>query len=260
MKRFKDSLGFGLLLNLLLPGAGHIFWKEYTFGVFIFLIMLMAAALFFVSYLVYIPIALKTALFVLPAVFYLFTFVDLARSIRKKRDHSRRTPMVAVVFLLVVVIFQVAAPITPVNFLWRNTPEIYRTGDNHLAPMLRSGDIAWTNSLAYQANLFFFDRPVWHELPERGDMVRFIDRDSSTQTGFVLGLSDEEVEVVDGRLLVGGFPRLLDSHGGLRLSGDMPLTLVAPNSILVISLNLGAIDRTRQVPLDNLKGRVSQLF
>jgi len=260
MKRFKDSLGFGLLLNLLLPGAGHIFWRDYVFGLFVFLILLMAAALFFVSYIVTLPTAAKVALFILPAVFYLFTFVDLARSIRKDRKRTGRTLPAAAAFLLTALLFQIAAPITPVNFTLRNQPEIYRAEDNSLAPILRSGDLAWTNPLAYQVNLFFIDMPLWHQLPERGELVRFVDGNSVERTGLVLGLSDEEVEIVDGRLTVSGYPRLLNAPGGLRLRGDMPLTLVDPASILVANLNLGAVDQTRQVPLDKLTGRVSPLF
>ncbi|MCP4685947.1 MAG: hypothetical protein GY867_10965 [bacterium] len=260
MKRLKDSSGFGLLLNLLLPGAGHIYRREYAFGSFVFLILLLAAALFFASFLAPIPVPLGAALFALPVVFYLFTFVDLARTMKRNRDVAGRSSLVAASFLLATVVFQLAAPVTPVNFAARNTPEVYRTGDNRLAPMLRSGDFALTNPLAYRANLFFFDLPVWHELPNRGDLVRFVDRDSSVHTGLVLGLSDEEVEVIEGQLRANGFPVLLKTSGNLRLTGDMPLTLVEPSSILVASFNLGAVDRTRQVSLDNLTGRVSRLF
>lgn len=260
MERWKDSLSFGLLLNLLMPGSGHFFWRDYVFGLFIFLILLMAAVLFFVSYLTFVPTAAKAVLFVLPAVFYLFTFVDLTRSMKNKKQRTRRSPLVAILFLVVVTVFQLAAPVTPVNFVLRNMPELYRAGDNHLAPMLKSGDFAWTNPLAYKADVFFLDIPLWNQMPQRGDLVRFTGQDGSGRTGLVIGLSDEEVEIADGRLLVSGYPRPFDLPEGLRLHGDMPLTLVASSSILVANLNLGAIDQTAQVPLENLTGRVSRLF
>lgn len=259
MKRWKDSHGFALLLNLLLPGAGHFYWRDYVFGVFVFLILLMAAALFFVSFLVHIPTAGKAALFALPAIFYLFTFVDLARTVNKKKYQNRRTLTAAILFLIIAALFQVLAPITPLNFTLRNKPGVFRVGDNGLAPILRSGDFARSNPLAYRVNMFFLDQSIWIAVPDRGDIVRFLDRNQQERTGLVLGLSNEEVEIIDGQLRVRGFPQPF-SAAGLSLRGDMPLTLVDSGSILVANFNLGAVDRAIQVPLDQLTGKVSKLF
>ena len=91
MKRFKDSISFAALLNLLLPGLGHSYWRDYTFGLFIFLILLVAATLFFVSFLVTLPVLVKIILFGLPTLFYIFSFLDLARTLRRHGGVSNRS-------------------------------------------------------------------------------------------------------------------------------------------------------------------------
>ena len=70
MRSIRESVTFSSLLHLLLPGLGHVFWREYAFGLFVFLVMLIAAVLFFVSFLVTIPVLVKVLLLGLPLVFF----------------------------------------------------------------------------------------------------------------------------------------------------------------------------------------------
>lgn len=261
MKRFKDRSSFAFLLNLFCPGLGHLYWREYIFGIFIFLVTLLAAALFFFSILISLPTTLKVALFGLPLIFYLFTFVDLGRAVNRKKGISNRSITVAVIFVVVASSYQVLAPIAPINFLLRNRPEIFRMPDNSLSPYLARGDVAAATPLAYKANLFFLERPVWHHSPRRGDIVRATDLSNTfSHTGLVLGLPGEGVEIIDGQLYVNEFPQPPLMPGGRPFAGDMSLTIVDQESILIAELNLGVVNRTYQVPLEGITGQVHRLF
>lgn len=260
MKRFKDTLGFAFLLNLLCPGLGHVYWRECIFGVFIFLITLLAVVLFFLAVLVTLPPVAKLVLFGLPVIFYLFTFLDLGKAVMIKRGTKSRDRFIAAAVLVLAVMYQVLAPTAPTNFFLRNRPEVFRASDNSLSPFLGRGDLAAANSLAYKTKLFFLDRPVWHQLPQRGDVVRFVDFDLNPRTGLMLGLPGEQVEVVNGLLVVDGYPFSASLPDDRLLQGDMSLTSVEPSSILVAELKLGVVDKTYQVPIDGITGRVYRLF
>lgn len=69
-----------MIFNAIIPGAGHIYWRETLFGMFVFLVMLIAAVLFFFSFLIDLSFMVRLVLFGLPAVFFLFSMVDLGRS------------------------------------------------------------------------------------------------------------------------------------------------------------------------------------
>ncbi|MBU0982583.1 MAG: hypothetical protein KKA42_01845 [candidate division Zixibacteria bacterium] len=260
MKRFKDTFGFAVILNLLLPGLGHVFWRDYLFGVFVFLILLIAVALMFVSFLVSLPLTAKLVLFGLPVLFFAFTFVDLSKTVNRRFHNSRRSRTAAFAFLGSVLAFQLLVPFTPGNFLLRNRPELFRQPDHHLSPLHSKGDLLVTNRMAYTVDLFFAERPLLHDLPRVGEIVRFDDRQSVRRTGLVLGPPGSDVQMIDGQLVIDGStvsPAVLES---LNLNGDMPLTLVEQASILVVTLTLGAVDGVYQVPVDHLVGRVDQLF
>ena len=67
--KFAGYLWYGLLLHVLFPGLGHIYFREILFGIFVLLVWFIASVLFYVSYLVQLPILAKTVLLWLPMVF-----------------------------------------------------------------------------------------------------------------------------------------------------------------------------------------------
>jgi len=106
MKRWQDRYSFAALLNLLLPGLGHCFWREYLFGVFIFLIMLITVLLFYVSMIISLPYGFKLVLFILPAIFYLFTFFDLKNVVNKKRKKPSSNQKYGIAILFLQLLFK----------------------------------------------------------------------------------------------------------------------------------------------------------
>ncbi len=260
MKQFKGSFGFAHLLNLLVPGLGHAFWGEYLFAAFVFLIMLVAATLFFFCFLISLPIGLKAFLFGLPALFYLFTFVDLHRAIGKRLGKVKRSVRGAWLVLVVGTACQLVLPITPVNFLLRNIPDFTSVDDASLKPLMATGEIGYVNTLAYEANLFFFDETFTHSLPERWDLVQYRDPEAGATIGLVVGISNEELAFVNDTLFVDGYPLDDADQAAPVAGGEMSLTLVDPGSILVATLENGRVRQVRQVPIRDVIGKVHGLF
>jgi hypothetical protein len=257
--RAKESLPFAYLLNIVLPGLGHIFWRDILFGLFIYLIMFTAVALFFLSYFVSLGWGAKLALFGLPAVFYIFSFVDLTRTVKTKRRGIHLTTRKAMIFLAVGILHLVLAPNSPGNFMLRNLPSIYEA-DRAVPPKINAGDLVMVNRLAYSADIFFFPSPVIHELPRRFDVVRFKVNDQTRATGVVLALPAESIELIDGTLLVDGVPLIWQPEYGVTLRGDWPLTSAGNRSILVATLRFASIDRVYEVPIEDVIGTVSKIL
>ena len=243
------SLFYNALLNLLLPGLGHLLWREFLFGIFIFLVTLLASVLFIVSLFVHLPSAAALALYALPLLFYAFTFVDLARTVKAKREKTPPGRKTAIIFLLVGAIYQLLSPIAPVNFSLRNLPEIFIQEDNRLSPLYSEGDLLKASRLSYVVDLFIVNRPILHALPQRYDIVRFTDSFGRHING-----------IADGVIVASGFPDIGDAPGGIILSGEWPLTSVGGYAILVATLSLGRIDEVHEVPLIDLVGKVNKLF
>lgn len=260
MKRWSDSFGFATLLSILLPGAGHAFWHDYLFGIFVFLIALLAVALVFFSILIPLPAVVKLVLFTLPALFYVASFVDLYKTVQKKGRVSKRSRRTVWMFLAVAVVVQFFAPFAPGRVAVLNRPSIQRISHNDLAPMLRRGDWALCSQASYRVELPIWDRPIRLRWPDCGDVVSFADNDAHRRMGLVLAGSRQYAEVVDGTLWVNGELQTDAVPDGLHLSGDMPLTAAETGSILVATLKLGVIDSTYQVPSERLLGRVYRLF
>jgi len=260
MNKFRASITFGMILHLLFPGLGYIYWKEYTFGVFVFLIMLIASVLFFVSFLVNIPGTVIWLLLGLPTVFFLFSFFDLTRSIKGRQGKVNRSRGTSAVFFLLAIAFQFFAPNAPGNFMIRNAPEIFIMGNDRLEPTYRKGDVLITNPLAYAVDLFFLDRPVLRSLPDYFEAVRFDDASGRRITGIVVGLPGEFVEIQQGQLIVNSRPEFPRNPGSIAFGGDWPLTVTPENSILAATLNLGRVDAVHQVSLVSLTGKVNRLF
>jgi len=260
LKRAKGSVGFALVLHCLVPGLGHIFRRHYVFGLFIFLLMLLAVALFFIHFLLSIPTWVSIVLFSLPAVFYALSFVDLVRLVRSQGQTSSRGTFAAALFLTLAIGYQALSPTAPMNFLVRNSPRFDLISDSSLAPLFHKGDLVVWNRMAYRASLFFLDRSVPYRLPECGDVIGFIDEMSIRRTGVMVGYPHDAVEIADGLLIINGFPANDVLPAGIRLSGDMTLTRAGPTSILVATLSLGAVDRFHEVPVEGIVARVYRLF
>ena len=255
----RYSFTFAALLNLLAPGLGHAFWKEYSFGVFIFLVMVLSAILMLVSFLLPLSPLAKLALFGLPMLFYLFTFVDLKRVVRTQTS-VRRTTRVTMAFLVGCMAWQCLSPLAAVNFVGRNAPEVFRQADNSLSPRFRQGDLLWSNSLAYRASIFFLTRPQLYALPEHGELVRFVDSTGQRRVGIAIGLPGEQIEVADGILMANSLPFDLTASLGGPVSGRVELTTVGGVSILVATVRLGSIDKLHQVPVTDIRGKVRKLL
>ena len=259
MKRSKHTYGFAVILNLLWPGLGYVYIREILFGLFVFLIALLAAALFFFSLLIPFPIAAKLVLFGLPLVFYAITFIDLARTIKKQPHNTRRTSYAIGAFLAAGLLFQFAAPVSPGNYLLRNMPDIFRVESDALRPFLSEGDIACASALDLRANIFFLDRPLWFGEIEYGDVIRFEDDNGLEQVGIVVGLATDEVQVIDGVLVLNGHP-LPKFLADLQLDdAQLPLTVTDPGSILAVTVDSRML-MEHQVPLRGVIGRVHRLF
>ena len=258
--QFRKSIPFGSLLNLFLPGLGHIYWKDYMFGIFVFLVMLIAAALFFVSFLVKLPDAIYWILLGLPFVFFLFTFFDLAKVIRKKRGAFTISTTRWSIFLAIGLAYQLFAPISPLNFAIRNRPSVYKVANNQLYPLYKNGQYVRASSMAYSADLFFLKRPLYYRLPERFDVVSFTDTTGTSRFGVVIGLPGEEIEVAEGVVVANGYPQVEPSNAVILTGGDLPLTSVERFSILVATLYFGKVDRAYDVSLNGDIGKVKPLL
>ena len=258
--QFRKSIPFGILLNIFLPGLGYVYWKDYMFGIFVFLVMLIAAALFFVSFLVKLPTAVYWILLGLPFVFFVFTFFDIAKVIRKRRGGFTISTTRWSVFLMVGLAYQLFAPIAPVNFGIRNRPSIYKVANNQLYPLYKNGQYVRSSHLAYSADLFFLKQPLYYRLPERFDVVSFTDTTGMSRFGVVIGLPGEEVQVAEGVVVVNGYPQVEPPGSGILVGGDLPLTSVERYSILVATLYFGKVDKAYDVSLDGDIGKVGPLL
>ncbi len=258
--KFRESQTHAVLLNILLPGLGHVYWKEYSFGLFIFLVMLIAVVLLVASLFVAVPMTAKAFMFGLPAIFYVFTFVDLYRTVKRKQTKVVHTRRKTAIVLVAAVAIQVLAPIAPVNFFVRNLPEFFLMEDNGLIPVYAKGDLLMASPLAYRYDFFFLGKPVLHALPERYDAVRFRDESLETHTAVVLGLPGEHIELNQSILIVNGLPCFDVAPPGFTSLGDWPLTSVDEFSILAATLRMGEVDQVQEVPLMNVRGKVSSLW
>ena len=258
--KFAGSLWYGLLLNALFPGLGHIYFREYLFGIFILLVWIIASVLFYISYLVELPILAKTALFGLPLVFYFFTFFDLSKSIARKVKVKSKGETYAGIILVVALIYQIFSPTAPLNFWIHNGPHIFELENNRLSPLYQQGTLMKSSSLNYSINIVGFAMPFLHHMPDRYDIVRCKLPSGRITNAVVLGLPGEGIEVIEGTVIIDGMPEFEGWIGGLTLIGEVPPTMVGQFSILVAELSLGAIDKVYEVSLSNVKGKVEKLF
>jgi len=248
------------LMNLLLPGLGHFYWKEYSFGLFVFLITLVAVLLFIATFFIDIPLAGKLAMYGLPAIFYLFTFVDLEKSRKTKLKTFVPSVRRFRIFLIIGIAVQLLVPVAPLNFAIRNRPEIFTIQNSNLEPYFHKGEIVKASRLSYKVDFFFLSKPVLHAIPERYEIVRVRDKNGTPLTGMVLGLPGDNVEIYGNTLYVDDYPESDLSRQNLVFDHDWPLTSVGSYSIMVADLRNGAIDRVFEVPVTQLTGKVSKLF
>ena len=259
---FGSSTTFGCILHLLFPGLGYWFWRDYLFGIFVFLVTIITSGLILVSFIVPLSFIAKMFLFGLPLLFYVVSFIDLGRTIRGKRGNLPRTGSVVAIFLVLGLSFQLLVPLAPTNFLLRNRPELFRTSNNNYAPLVSRGDLVSASRLAYGADLGLGSLlpvgTILHTKPSRCDLVRYYAANGEKKVGVIIGLPAEEIALSGGKLMVNGLP--LASCGSIRMRGDWPLTEVADNSILVASLQLGLVKEVYSIELDMVIGKVERLF
>lgn len=257
MNATKSKLS-AFLLNLILPGWGHVFWRDYMFGIFIYLIMLIAIILFFVSFLITDNRLLIQILGVLPILFYLFTFVDLNKTVKTKKTTTTKRKFI--IFLLIGLGYQIFVPIAPINFVLRNAPDYFFVEKNNLSPIYAKGDLLKASKSAYIIDIFFLEKPLMYAMPQRYDIVRFNLNEKVKEVGIIVGLPGEEVEITDGVVIINGYPDYREPVNGMVLIGDCGLTLVDDYSILVATMSLGVIDTVYTVSFNDLIGKVEKVF
>lgn len=265
---FAGSLWYGLLLNFLFPGLGHIYFRQYLFGIFILLVWIIASFLFYLSYLVELTFLAKTVLLGLPLVFYFFTFFDLSNSFDKYvkiKPKSRPGAMpnsgtYAVIVLVVALFYQLFSPTAPTNFWIHNGPRIFELENNRLSPLYQQGTLMKSSSLYYSINIVGFEMPFLHHLPDRYDIVRCKLPSGRITNGVVLGLPGEEIEVIEGTVIIDDMPEFEGWIGGLTFTGNVSPAIIDQYSILVAELSLGAIDNVYEVSLSDVQGKVEKLF
>ena len=255
----RNSFAFAFLLNLLMPGLGHGFRREYAFGVFVLLVMILSAILVLVSFLLPLSAPVEALMYGLPTLYYAFTFVDLRRVVLKSPSAQRSYRLTAT-FLMAGIVWQALSPLAPLNFLVRNAPEVFRLSDNSLSPRLRAGDWLCSNPLAYRANLFFVSRTQLYALPQRGELVRFADSTGARHVGLVVGLPGEQIEVAGRTLSANEVTFDLSEMYRAPLSGSVTLTPVEPGSIMVAIVRIGTVDRIYQVTVTDILGKVHKLL
>lgn len=246
------------LLHLFVPGLGHIYIKEYLFGIFIFLITLTASVLFTISLFISIPLFGRILMYGLPLLFYLFSFFDLHKTIESNSNNKLPSQKKLIIFFVIGFIFQISWPLAPINFGIKNCPDIFIQKDNSLEPFFRKDDLLKASQLEYFLDIWFLEQPVLHSLPDRFEIVKFKTEDQKEICGFVLGLPSENVEMVEGVLVVNNSPVFIPNS--LNLYGDNPLISIESYSILVVTVHLGYIDQTYDVPIMQLVGKVEKLF
>lgn len=249
-----------VLLHLLAPGMGHVLWREYLFGLFVFLILLTTSALTYLSFLVPLPIVVKLAMFGLPLTFYIFSFFDLGKTVRNRRSSQSPSRRLAIILFALGLAYQLLSPTAAGNFLLRNRPLVYTQPDNSLSPVFGEGDLLTVNRLTYSVDFLFTDQRIAYRMPERFDFVRYHLIDDHQATGLVIGLPGEQVEVLGGTVVVNNVPHIYPPDLRLGWRGDCPLTGVDPYGILVAEFQNGRLERVHEVSLAQLIGRVSRLF
>jgi hypothetical protein len=260
LERFKNTYGFGLVLSLMVPGAGHLLWRDYLFGIFVFLVMLTAVVLFFFSFLVELPVAMKAILFGLPTLFYVFTFVDLWRTVKRKAAGPSPSATVAWGFVVSALVVALALPLSPWNFALRNRPLIEVADGDELTPVISDGDICLIDRLAYHVDLFFLDQTLGRRLPGRWETVRLRDTGGAGTLGLVLAYGGEEVAFFNDSLFVDGYPLPDYEMAPFVTGGHLPLTRVEMGNILVATIDRGTLKEARQVSNQDVVGRVYRLF
>ncbi len=257
MTNFPKSRFSALLLNLLLPGLGHIYWREIGFGIFVFLITLTASMLFFVTFFIDLPVYAIILMIALPAIFYFFTFIDLARVVKAKQRVLRPTRRKILLFLAIGLVYQLLAPLAPGNFAIRNRPVMFTLETNDFSPLFRKGEFLKASRLAYVVDIFFLKKSVLHALPKRYDVIRYEDS-TGAHTSMVVGLPGEQIEIAEGVVIVNGFPDPHQPPGNLVLLGEWPATTAESYSVLAATLQMGRVMNVFDVPLSQIIGKVEE--
>lgn len=254
----RTSAVSAILVHLLFPGLGHLLWGELLFGLFVFMIVLIGLVLLVVSLLVPLAPLAQLLLLGLPALFYLVSFVDLVRTRNRKLGAYTISSRRFTVCLLAGLLFQLLAPIAPLNFAWHNRPELFRL-ESSLAPLHERGAWLRASRIAYFLNMTVLQKSILLHAPERGDLVRFSTRESRALVGLVVGMNGEVLEIVDGVVVADGVALPAEGHLDL-LNGNYPPTEVPALAVGIVTLRLGTVDTLYTIPLDKVIGKVLPLL
>lgn len=260
LEQLANSKFSGLLLNLILPGSGHFFIRDYVFGIFVFLIWVVAASLFYLSLVIDLNNWAKLVLFGLPLVFYFFTFFDYLQSLKKKKDLKKRGALFSIIIYVVAAVYQLLSPSAPLNFAIANGPIPFVLENHRLSPIYSQGTMMKASRLAYRFQILGISRPILYHMPERYDLVRFQSERGVKENAVVLGLPQEEVEIVEGTVIINTIPDFEGWPWGLELNGNWPASVLNAGELMVATLNLGTIDEVYRVPIANIIGKVEPMF
>jgi Ca2+/Na+ antiporter len=243
------------LLQLLLPGLGHIIAREYLFGLFVLLVMLLASVLAVAVFFVEISRWGAVLLMAVPVLFYIFTFADLKKHV-SKTDNYKISKLKGYLFLGIGIGYQLFAPSSPLNVLWHNHPTLVVADESYAPPTIRKDDWLLVNRAEYILELAYLSQPLIHKVPERYEFVYFASNRERREIGLVLGFAREQIEISDSLLMVDGIPDFDIPPRGVALTGEWPLTFVDDGSMLIATLHFGRIDRLEMVSATHLIGRI----
>lgn len=257
--QIRHSKLLSVTLNMLMPGLAHFLWGDRLFAVFVFLIMTLAAVLAATSLLLPLPTLAIWILLGLPVLFYLFSFADLIKLIGRKSGKHEISSLAVRAAIGMGVLYQLMSPTALLNFGIRNAPDFFVVANDNLAPLLPPGKLVAAYSHSYYVNIPFIKRPIYHSLPERCHIVRFLDPEGRAQSGIVIGLPGESVSVESGEILLNGLPANEQLPNALA-HGSYPLTTIDDYSILVASFDYGKIISANQVSMADITGEVRRLY
>ena len=229
--------------------------REYAFGLFVLLVMLLAAVLAVAVFFIEMS-RWGAALFMsLPIVFYLFTFADLKKHTARTNEQgfSKRR---GYIFLAIGIAYQCFAPSSPLNIVWQNHPTVLIAEESYAPPSIRQDDWLLADRTAYMLDLSYLPNPLIHHVPDRYEFVYFEGERGRREIGLVLGFPREQIEISDSSLFIDGVPDFNLPPRGAELTGEWPLTIVDDGSMLIATFHLGRIDRLELVPVTHLIGRI----
>ena len=232
-----------------------MFVREYLFGLFVLLVMLLASVLAVAVFFIDLSRWGTVLLLAVPIIFYIFTFADLKKHVAQTKNRNLSSAL-GYLFIGIGIAYQLFAPSSPLNVVWRNHPTLVIANESYAPPTIRKDDWLFVNRAAYILEIAYLSQPLIHDVPDRYEIVYFEGESRRREIGLVLGFPREQIEISDSLLLVDGAPDFDLPPRGVALTGEWPLTFVDDGSMLIATLHFGRIDRLEMVPVTRLIGRI----